>query len=256
MMNWKQFFSSIFLFSLLSIASALDFSVETHYDTFDRTKETGTVGFSFTLQEQLTNTTFIDANLLYKNAGQYAAYCTGNVETGFLALGGGVIYDIYNQVITPGLVADMKMKLGKAVLIGGSYFITFTPENIFKDYAQEASVFWRTQLINTYLTSKYEYRHVKINDLKRFSHGANFSILAYDMNSPINLGLNSTIKLYFDEADSKYFDFTIDAGASFEFDTKKFGAYFIKAGANVFTFTAATQKVPFSISIGARFIAE
>ncbi|HPX25461.1 MAG TPA: hypothetical protein PLG87_01540 [Treponemataceae bacterium] len=76
------------------------------------------------------------------------------------------------------------------------------------------------------------------------------------MNSPINLGLNSTIKLFFDEADAEYFDFTIDAGASFEIDTKKYGAYFIKAGANVFTFTAATPKVPFNISIGARFNAE
>ncbi len=255
-MNWKQFLSTIILFSSFSLVSALEFSVQTHYDTFDRTKTIGTIGFSFTLQEQLTNTTFINANLLYKNAGQYSAYCTGNLESRFLTMGGGVIYDIYNQVITPGLVADVTMKFGEAVFLGGSYFITFTPENIFKDYAQEGSAFLRTKLANTFLTSKYEYRHVKNNDLKKVSHGTSFDVLAYDTNSPITMGLSSSVKIFIDEAVPDYFDFTIDAGGSFEYDTKKFGAYFIEASANVFTFTAATQKVPFSISIGARFKAE
>lgn len=255
-MNWRQFLSIIILILILSSVWALEFSIESHYDTFDRTKQTGTIGFSFTLQEQLTNTAFIDANLIYKNAGQYAAYCTGNVKAGSLSLGGGVIYDIFNQVITPGLVADVNMRLGKAVTLGGIYFITFTPENILKDYAQEGSAYITTKLINTYLTSRYQYRHIKILNSRRFSHGTSFEILAYDINSPINLGLNSSVKIFFDEADDAYFDFTIDAGASFEIDTKTYGAYFITAGANIFTFTAATQTVPFSISIGARFNAE
>ncbi len=256
MMNWRQFLSAVFLIFSISFAFALDFSVETHYDTFDRTKTSGTIGFSFTLTEQLTNTAFIDANLLYKNAGQYAAYCTGNLKAGIASLGAGVIYDIYNQVITPGLITDAEIKLGKSVLAGGTYFITFTPENIFKDYAQQASGFLRVKLANTYLTSGYEYRQVKIQNLKNISHGTTFDILAYDTNSPITMGLSSAVKIFLSEADASYFDFTINAGGSFEIDTKTFGSYFIKAGANIFTFSAATQKVPFNISIGARFKAE
>lgn len=253
MRNWKQFFCLIILFSTITLISALEFSAETHYDTYDTSKDNGNIGFSFTLQEQLTNFTFINANLLYKNAGQYTAYCTGNIERGFFEAGGGILYDIYNQVITPGVMADMKLKLGKAVLIGGSYFITFTPENIFKDYAQEASLFWRTQFKNSYITSAYEYRQVLIQDLRKYSHGGQIAILAYDENSPVTVGLNSTVKLLFDEADSKYLDLTIDAGASLELTTEKFGSYFIKAGANVFSLSALNQKMPFCVSIGARF---
>ncbi len=256
MMSWRQFLSTAVFFLLISNIAALEFSIESHYDTFDQTKKAGSLGFSFSLQEDLTNITFIDVKLLYKNAGQYAAYCKGNVKAGFMHFGGGIIYDIYHQTITPGLVTDMKIQLGKLISLGGIFFITFTPNNILQDYAQEGSAFITTQLVNAYFTSRYQYRHIKIDDNKKYSHGVNFEVIAYDFNSPINLGLNSTLTLFFDEANSDYFNLNMDVGAHFEIDTKKFGAYFIKAGANVFSFTAVTQTVPFNISIGARFYAE
>lgn len=256
MMNWKQFLSILILILGTGTVGSLEFTAQTHYDTFDQTKTIGKIGFSFELQEQLTNISFIDATLQYKNAGQYVAYCTGNAKFSFLTFGGGIIYDIYNEIITPGIIGHAEINMGKAVALGGSYYVTVTPENIFKDYVQDVSTFFTIKLINTVITSGYNYRHIKLNNLKKYSHAGTLDIIAYDINSPIIMGLNSNVRIFFDEADIDYLDFVIDVGGSIEYDTRKFGSYFINGSANIFTFKTTTKVVPFSISIGARFTAQ
>lgn len=237
-------------------AFSMDFELEAHYDTYPTidTEDDFNIGVSCRFSEQLKNNLFIDANLIYKKANKYLAYCAGRISYNRFSFRTGIALDLRESVFTPGVLISCDFRLFKILSITTNLLTTFSMDNIMVGsvFDSEAGVIFHLRNSNVKLV--YNYRKELEDEYNLSYHYGVFDLITYESGFPFRIGLNAKGGYLLDTRDAEYFDFVIEAGARLEFVSARHGSYFIAGSANVFKYSDLEAPITFAISAGVHLI--
>lgn len=248
----KKFFAITIL--LLSFPLfAMEFEFQGHYDNYPTLNgKDFNIGASFRFSEQLKNQVFIDANLSYKNANQYLAYCAGRLTFKNFTLRSGIALDIQDSKISPGFLVTFDTRIFKFLSITTNLLTTFASEDISKGsiFDTDDGVIFHLKNSNVKLT--YNFRREIEDSFYITNHFGVFDLLTFESGFPLRIGLAIKGGLYQDSRKEEN-DITIEASGRLELVTRRHGSYFVSGGARVFKKSEQGVPIPFHVGAGARF---
>ena len=176
----------------------------------------------------------------------------------FFAIGGGFFYDILGASISPGFVADTRIYLNDKNIIGLSYYASFSPENLAKNFTHNGKFYLDLQNkyasfegfanISYILSQEAPYNLI-------FTSGCD--ITGFDEKSFLNIGLISSSDLYLNTEEVFNLDLIFRLGGKILLNIGNFGTYFFVYESNLFRMSERIQNVPsYNMHIGARFRVE
>lgn len=246
-------FFIFFLFELIYL-SALDFGFTTSFLNYNSINYDPSFAISFDIKENLANELAIEAKLSQSDIKTYTAQSTAHYRILFFSLGGGIMYDIRDSIIAPGFIADARLYF-KNNHFGISYYASFSPENLLKNFSQNAEFYIFIQNNLSSLSSSTNISYIQ-SDLLPYNLILNSSteISARNEKLPIMLGMLISHDILTNTDSLLNLDLSFRLGGKFTLNLKKMGSYFICYEANVFRLSDTIQNTPsFNIHFGAMF---
>lgn len=240
------------LFIILPIFS-LEIELQGHYDNYpvEYSDKNTNIGLSCRFSEQLKNLLFIDANLMYKNAGKYLAYCAGRLSINKIKLRCGIALDIRNTDVTPGFILSFDTKLLKFSSLTSNLLITYTTQDISKGSVFDGDAGIIIHLKNSNVKMLFNFRRELENTfMTTYKYGV-LDLTTYESGFPLRIALTAKIGTKTDSRSADTKNLSLEVGGRLELVTIKHGAYFIGGNASLFE-KNKLDKTPFAVSVGTR----
>lgn len=239
---------------LVSSLYAVSIEIQGHYDTYESLyNKPYNIGLSLAFSEQVKNNFTVDANLDYKYAGKYLAYCSGSATFGKFFGRAGVAMDLREFKISPGFLLTLDYRLWKPLSVMGDLLITLSPEDITLGSVFDAKGGIVFHFTNQKAKLLYNFRRELEKDYMLTYHYGVIDITGFESGFPFRMAVFVKGGAYLDTRVSGPRDVKIEAGGRFELVTKKAGAYFIAGEANVFQLSTMSSPLTFAVSAGFRF---
>lgn len=255
MIKKKIFICIIFSFIGFLPVFSLDFGFTSHFLDFSSAQNEPSFALSFDITEEIASGIEIGAKILQSSKHNYTAFSTADFAFSFFHLGGGIMYDIRDALISPGFIVDARAKFKKESFLGLSYYASFSPENLVENISQNGKIYLSSKNTNASLEAFADITYVQIQEVKHnLVLTSKTEIMGFDEKSFIALGLLFSSELFINTNNVLELDLLFRLGGKITLNFKKWGSYFFTYESNLFRLSEKIQSTPsFNIHCGARF---
>ncbi len=255
MIKKKIFICIIFSFISFLPVFSLDFGFTSHFLDFSSAQYEPSFALSFDITEEIASGIEIGAKILQSGKHNYTAFSTADFAFSFFHLGGGIMYDIRDALISPGIIVDARAKFKKESFLGLSYYASFSPENLAENISQNGKIYLSSKNTNASLEAFADITYVQIQEVKHnLILTSKTEIMGFDEKTFIAVGLLFSSELSINTDMLLELDLAFRLGGKIAFNFKKWGDYFFTYESNLFRLSEKIQNIPsFNIHCGARF---